>query len=153
MYDEEKGESMSDVLKFDPRDAVKTPQDLSGKSMNLGSLYDMNRYFYEKMDSMKESKRRELMVAVGLWFSSKPNQRYFMFLCKELSDYTIFHFDSYNYSAAKEELDSLVSSRGELKDIQYNHDTDTYDFWVQSVQDNSIHMYKLFACNDFIIEV
>lgn len=120
---------------------------------NMGTLYDINKVAYAKLDSMPEDKAKEMLTNIGMWFSSKKSFKYFMFLCKELSDYTIFNFESFNYSKGKDELVDLVDSRGTLLDIVYNHNSDGYEIWVRSLQDGEVHMYMLFDCNDFIITI
>ena len=134
----------TDVLDF---------QKSKSHKMTLGSVYDLNRSLYKNVPPMAADSAQEFFNNVGMWFSSKPGNVYFMFLCRELNDYTIFHFGTTNFAQGQTELEDLVKSRGELKDIEYNHDTDSYDFWVTSVFDEEVHMYKLFMCQDFIIEI
>ena len=143
---------MGDVLRFHPRDSANAVNANIGGA-NLGSLYDMNRYFYSQMPDMDEKKKEELIMNIAMWFSSKPTNKFFMMLCRELNDYTIFHFEHPNYSKGKTELEELLKSRGQVKDIYYNHDTDTYDFWLLSSLDGQIQMYKIFMCDDFIIQI
>lgn len=143
---------MGDILQFNPRDsasAVKTKTN----GATLGSLYDMNRYFYGQSPDMDPKKRDEMIMNISMWFSSKPGNKFFMMLCRELNDYTIFYFEHPNYSKGKTELEELLKSRGIIKDIYYNHDTDTYDFWLLSALDGQIQMYKIFMCDDFIIQI
>ena len=118
----------------------------------MGTVYDFNKLAYEKVKG-PEQRKREMLANIGMWFSSDPKFKYFMFLCRELSDYTIFNFESFNYSKAKEELEELIHERGELLDIVYNHNNDTYEIWMRTKSDNQIHMYMLFDCNDFIITI
>lgn len=125
------------------------------------TLYQINKMAYRQVPKMNELQFNQMMNNISLWFSSKEKTHYFMFLSKELSDYTIFHFNTYDYSKAREELVKLVNSRGIPVDIQYDHDTDTYDIWVRRISIDPITskptmdvvMYKMFECNDFIIEI
>ena len=143
---------MDDILQFHPRDSANAVNASVGGA-NLGSLYDMNRYFYSQLPDMDEKKKEELIMNIAMWFSSKPTNKFFMMLCRELNDYTIFHFEHPNHSKGKTELEELLKSRGSVKDIYYNHDTDTYDFWLLSSLDGQIQMYKIFMCDDFIIQI
>lgn len=118
--------------------------------MSFGTLYDVNKMMYEKMSPMSAEDFQNYMINISLWFS-KNNFQYFMFLCRELSDYTIFNFLSTNYNKGREELIDLITSRGVPMDIEYKHEEDAYDIWVKRA--GEVHMYKLFPCNDFIIEV
>lgn len=143
---------MDDVLQFHPRDTASA---ISAKAdgVSLGSLYDMNRYFYSTVPDMDAKKRDEMIMNISMWFSSKPGNKFFMMLCRELNDYTILYFEHPNYSKGKTELEELLRSRGTVKDIYYNHDTDTYDFWLLSSLDGQIQMYKIFMCDDFVIQI
>lgn len=144
---------MDDVISFKPKKTEDKIQE-SGQKANMGTLYDMNLYFYEKLPPMDSKKVSQFLQNIGMWFSSEPSNKYFMFFCRELFDFTIFNFTSPNYSLGKEELTALVNSRAiSIKDIVYNHDTNTYDFWLVSPLDSKVHMYKLFMCGDFIIEI
>ena len=125
------------------------------------TLYQINKMAYQQVPKMNELQFNQMMNNISLWFSSKEKSRYFMLLSKELSDYTIFHLNTYDYSKAREELVELVNSRGIPVDIQYDHDTDTYDIWVRRISVDpttskptmDVVMYKMFECDDFIIEI
>lgn len=142
------------MKKIQPKETFERIQEREEKKANLGTLYDMNLFMYSKIPSMDTKRQDEYIQNAAMWFSSKPENKYFMFYCKELSDFTIFNFVTSNYARGKEELISLIQARAkEVKDIVYNHDTDSYDFWIVSSLDGQVHMYKLFMCKDFIIEV
>ena len=125
------------------------------------TLYQINKMAYRQVPKMNELQFNQMMNNISLWFSSKEKSHYFMLLSKELSDYTIFHLNTYDYSKAREELVKLVNSRGIPVDIQYDHDTDTYDIWVRRISVDpttskpimDVVMYKMFECDDFIIEI
>lgn len=118
--------------------------------MNM-TMYDFNKAVYQNMPPLEPNEFTEDMVSISLWFSSKEKTKHFMLLCRELNDYTIFEFDTYNYDDARNKLSALIASRGKPMDIDYNHDTDTYDIWVQ--KNGEIYMYKLFDCEDFFVYV
>ena len=145
---------MRDTIKFKSKKTTEKIQESEQQVANMGTLYDMNRYFYQTMPPMNKDEQDSIIQNAAMWFSSKPGNHYFLFLCKELTDFTFFNFVSTNYAQGKEELINLINSRFcEIKDIVYNHDTDSYDFWGISVMTADIHMYKLFMCDDFVIEV
>ena len=94
----------------------------------------------------------DYVMNMSLWFS-QPHRSYFMFLNNELHDYTIFNFIEPNYAEGMEELKKLILSRGVPVAIDYNHEHDYYEVWVRDVQKKSAHMYILFVCDDFMIEI
>ena len=145
---------MGDVVHFKPKSTKEKIQESGQKKATMGTLYDMNLYFYEQLPSIDPKKFDQMLQNAAMWFSSEPDNKYFMFFCRELFDFTIFNFKNPNYSLGKEELCNLIHTRAkDLKDIVYNHDTNTYDFWLVSSLDGKVHMYKLFMCGDFIIEI
>lgn len=126
---------------------------MAKKTATLGTLYEFNQMAYKQVKPIAPAKASEMIFNIGMWFSSDPTYKYFMLLCRELNDYTIFDFRSYNYSKGEEELSELIHSRGQVLDIQYDHENDNYDIWIKSKQDGEPHMYKLFDCNDFVIPI
>lgn len=124
----------------------------------VGTLYDLNKNLYKQVPHMNSNDFDNMATNMALWFSSRAQRKYFMFLCRELNDYTIFHFNSANYNAAREELVDLIRSRGNACiDIQYDHAGDNYDIWLKrydvETKEAQVYMYKLFPCDDFIIEI
>ena len=123
---------------------------MAGKDIEM-TLYDLNKAMYLQMKPMEAYDFNQQMVNIALWFSSKKDTKYFMLLCKERSDYTIFNLQSYDYDTARNELTAIVTNRGVPMDVDYNHDTDTYDIWVK--KGGEVYMYKLFECDDFVIRI
>lgn len=120
---------------------------------DLMTKYEFNQLAYETAKPISHDKAKEMFTNIGMWFSSKSSFKYFMLLCRELNDYTVFDFQSYNYAKGKEELVNLLAHRGRLLDIEYDHTTDSYEIWVRAKSDKKPHMYKLFDCNDFVIQI
>lgn len=125
------------------------------KNLEMGNLYDFNKIAYTKMPSIPADRAKEKFQDISAWFAAKPSNKYFMLLCKELADYTVFNLSKGADStvAAIQELKDLTKHRGTLLDISYNENFNSYEFWVRAKQDGEVHMYLLFECNDFIIEV
>lgn len=119
------------------------------KKVNVGTLYETNCDIYKALPPMKTEDFDTKTLNIAAWFSSRTDRKYFMFLCKELSDYTIFEFKEPRYEEAKKELRSLITSRGLPVLIDYNHDLDSYEIWVK--REDTVHMYMLFPCDDFMI--
>ena len=123
---------------------------MAGKDIEM-TLYDLNKAMYLQMKPMEAYDFTQQMVNIALWFSSKKDAKYFMLLCKERSDYTVFDFQSYDYDTARNELTAIITNRGMPMDVDYDHDTDTYDIWVK--KGGEVYMYKLFDCDDFVIRI
>lgn len=124
---------------------------MADKKMNMGDLYSFNQTIYKQLPPIPADEYASEVFNMGMWFSSRTDRKDFMFLCRELNDYTIFHFNAPRYDDAKEELKSLITSRGIPVAIDYNHDQDSYEVWVK--RGGEVHMYLLFCCDDFMINI
>lgn len=114
-------------------------------------VYDFNKMAYEKVKPMRDADFINDMTGIGLWFSSQQKFRYFLLLGWEDRYFTFFNIENHNYNAAREALINCVRSLGIPLDINYNHSENNYDFWIRQ-EDGKAHMYKLFPCNDFVVE-
>lgn len=114
-------------------------------------VYDFNKIAYEKVKPMSDADFINDMTGIGLWFSSQQKFRYFLLLGWEDRYFTFFNIEKHNYNAAREALINCVRSLGIPLDINYNHSENNYDFWIRQ-GDGKAHMYKLFPCNDFVVE-
>lgn len=132
-----------------------------GKKASFGNLYEFNKIAYNKVTAIPADKAEEKFKEIETWFgatygtlneSSGTETHYQMLLCRELSDYTVFAQLSSNAEAATLDLQDVVSGRGALLDVVYNSDVNAYEIWIRAKQDNDVHMYMLFRCDDFVIE-
>lgn len=114
-------------------------------------VYDFNKMAYEKVKPMNDADFINDITGIGLWFSSQQKFRYFLLLGWEDRYFTFFNIENHNYNAAREALINCVRSLGIPLDINYNHSENNYDIWIRQ-GDGKAHMYKLFPCNDFVVE-
>lgn len=114
-------------------------------------VYDFNKMAYEKVKPMSDADFINDITGIGLWFSSQQKFRYFLLLGWEDRYFTFFNIENYNYNAAREALINCIRSLGIPLDINYNHSESNYDIWIRQ-GDGKAHMYKLFPCNDFVVE-
>lgn len=115
------------------------------------SQYDIYKNLYANMDPLDDSKLSSRLNTIGNWFGAKLPNTYFMLLCRERNDYTIFKLKSPNYYQACQELKETLQSRGDIIDIEYIHGDDCYQCWVKNT--GAVSMYMLFPCDDFVIEI
>lgn len=111
------------------------------------------------VDVFTKTKTISEMTNVGAWLSTDKAFHYFMLLCREAYDFTVINLESSNYSKAAQEIQEVLESRGDIVFIEYCHEDETYEFWIKtneymkSVTGSDYVMFKLFPCNDFVIEV
>lgn len=121
--------------------------------IEVGNVFEMNKQIRRKTNPMTEDKIDEAIVNVAGWCSFRCNSRYYMLLCKERSDYTIFRLSNYNYDKAGRELREVLESRGTILGIDYMHGYDCYECWVRDEETSEPFLYMFFICDDFIVEV
>lgn len=120
--------------------------------IEMGNLYNVNKLLMAKAPGVSEKKIKEELTSIGLWMSSKPKTYYYTLMCRELYDFTVFHFNSPNYNQCVEELHSVLKSRGKVIAIDYAHGFDSYECWIKT-EDGEVVMYLLFAYDQGVIEI
>ncbi len=118
------------------------------------TLYDANKQIMKTMAPVSKIKMNLDFANLGAWMSKYPNAHYFMLLCKERSDYTMFHLNNYNYSKATKEVREVLEERGTLLGINYVHGEDAYECWIREEGENpQVYMFMLFQADWMVVEV
>lgn len=124
------------------------------------SLYDMNKQLVlQNCEVLTEAHLKDEMAGIAAWFSFEKESCYFMLLCHELRDYTIFHFNSSSkkcYDASMELLE-VLQNRGEIVNISYEERA--YSIWItreEEVEGEAVraaYLYHLFPYDLGVVEV
>jgi hypothetical protein len=79
--------------------------------------------------------------------------KYFMLLCKDRSDYTLFNMVDSNFDIQelKEALKDCFTNRGDVYDIHYEKNTDAYEIWLKI--EDEFYAYYLFPYDIGVIEI
>ena len=120
--------------------------------IEMGTLYDLNRQVMAQLPPQDDNIIKDYFRSIGSWFSFHNKEKYFMFMCKEQSDFTILHFLDCNYNKAIQELKELIEERGELIMIDYDHDQDIFECWIRN-SENEASLYMLFEAQWMIIDI
>lgn len=88
-------------------------------------------------------------VADDIWENDKP--AYWMLLCRERNDYTIFRLER-NKEELYLALVECLSNRGKVLDITKQKDSN-YEIWIRDFDTNENVVYYLFNYNNGMIEV
>ena len=115
------------------------------------SNYDIHKQLYAQMEPNEETLNKQL-ANVGAWFSANMSCKYWMLMCKEISYYTVFHFNSFNWNKAVEELKKTLDFRGTLVDVSYVHGQDAYECWIRNPE-GDVEMYYLFPYDWGVVEI
>ena len=116
------------------------------------SNYEIHKQLYASMAAHSNKTINERYVSIGAWFSTHPASNYYTLMCREIYDFTVFHFNNMNYDKGIQEVKKTLLSRGEVLDINYSQENDTYECWIKC-KDGEIRMYLLFDSNFMVVEV
>jgi hypothetical protein len=114
------------------------------------SLYDLNKAVMQTREPLTQQQLRQQLAEIASWFSFTKDT-YYMLLCHERRDYTIFKFMDSSKRCQKgiEELEEVLLDRGQVIDITY--EPDVYPIWVRIDGEN--YLYYLFPYDMGVIEV
>lgn len=120
--------------------------------IELDTLYGINKQLYAKInpDQEKIDERLNQIKLLGSW------NQYYMLLCREKNDYTIFHINenlAFKDEQIRKEIKEVLESRGTIIDIVQMNQLDFCECWIRENDTNEIFMYAFFPCQDWVIEV
>lgn len=123
-----------------------------GKDLDINiNLYDFNKAGmaqlkpYDPIMLARECKE----VADDLWENEKPS--YWMLLCRERNDYTIFRIYQ-DCEELKNALIECLNNRGSVLDIKKQEDGN-YEIWIRDFYTEENVVYYLFDYNNALVEV
>lgn len=116
------------------------------KEVSLGTLYDVNKNLIQNaikaLDETALNSKKEIIKN----FLRKTNNNYYMLLCNERKDYTIFTIGNIENKEQKIEklpfvlIDECLKNRGEIRVIELTEDKDAIEAWI-SINDESFAYY------------
>ena len=114
--------------------------------ISAGRLYEMNQQIMDQSSPLNEQELENAKKTVKAFFMDRYDKMYFMLLCKERSDYTVFSIASkLSCGFAMNELMTLLQERGQILSIEKNSaDDSSLEIWVKCSEDNKSHAYYLF---------
>lgn len=122
--------------------------------VNAGSLYDMNKQLFKQLKPPSKAAIDLELANIGAWFSSNFETKYYMLLCKERSDYTLFHLENFNYDKAIQELREVLEERGDIMGFDFVHGENAYQCWVRERdEEHQVYMFMLFDADWMIVEI
>lgn len=93
----------------------------------FGNLYDINKNIVAqneiKLNEGILNSKKEIIKN----FINKTNNNYYMLLCNERKDYTVFHNNSLSMETAKILVDECLFNRGEIRGIDLTKDKDAIE--------------------------
>jgi hypothetical protein len=118
----------------------------------LGTLYDMNKNAMNAEKPMSAYALRNRLDLAKKYF--QDNKEYFMLLCREQNDYTIFKISEKTVEKINEAasiLGECLTNRGEVLSIDKHDLGPALEIWLRINGENFV--YYLFPYDEAIIEV
>lgn len=116
----------------------------------LGNLYELNKQIMSQLPPQDKNVMDHNWTVIGDWFGKDTN-RWFMLMCKEKSDFTLFHITDNKFTKTIQELKEVLQERGQILAIQYQHGEDVFEIWVKCKKE--VFMFMLFSAGWMVIEV
>lgn len=123
------------------------------QQVEFGNLYDVNKNLVENYEkSLSPTALREKLKMVKKYMVKQHN--YFMLLCHEKRDYTLFKLQENSSSKAEIailELKECLENRGVIKGIDKTQDGMAIEIWISSEGESSC--YYFFPYDEGVIEI
>lgn len=125
----------------------------------IGTLYDMNKTMVEQAEkplteAILNSKKEELRN-----FLRKTKNQYYMLLCHEQRDYTIFDLGYENYISLEDKInhsinvliDECLKNRGSIRGFDITEDKNAIEIWLSI--DGESYAYYFFPYDAAVIDI
>jgi hypothetical protein len=114
--------------------------------ISLGTVYDINKNLMQNEKRLSNNILNKKIKEIARFFTKG---KYFMLLCHEQRDYTIFQLTTEEKSKkASEELKLCMENRGEILSIDETPDG-AYEIWIRNIQ--GAFVYYLFPYDEAVI--
>lgn len=123
--------------------------------MNIGTLYDLNKNLVQKNISALEKGVLNSKKEIIKNFLRDTKDTYYMLLCHEQRDYTVFKIDTLEDSKYNEMIsiliDECLKNRGIIKSIELTKDKQAIEIWLMIEEEAFV--YYLFPYSEAVITV
>lgn len=119
----------------------------------MGSLYEMNKTIMNSAPALTKDEIEKKRIELQDKFFNKGTGRYYMLLCNERKDYTVFHLSfsgTLSCIQASYDIIECLKNRGEITAIDYMEETGAYECWIR--RSGISYMYALFPYDAAVIE-
>lgn len=122
-----------------------------------GNLYDMNKNLVAQVEKPLKGKAltNKINNEIIPYLNEKlANHSYFMLLCHEKRDYTVFHISDRDKmeTAIAQELKECLANRGTIYGIDKTEDTVALEIWI-NYQNEEMVCYYFFPYDSGVIEL
>lgn len=126
------------------------------KEIEFGTLYDINKNIVKQNEIKLSEGVLNSKKQIITDFIKKCNNYYYMLLCNERKDYTVFRWVNISNNDDAKEIaqilvDECLTNRGEIRGIDLTKTKDAIEIWM--VIDDEAYVYYFFPYDNAIIEV
>ena len=124
----------------------------------LGNLYDMNKQIMDQRPKLLDTEIQKTKELLRKWLTDNFKQKYFMLLCHELRDYTLFNLDkTSSWAIAKpdaifncaNDILECINNRGIILAADLQSDN-VWELWIRTEEGSFV--YYLFSYGDAVLE-
>ena len=125
-------------------------------NLEMGTVYDLNKQLVETAEKVISPYKLNEKKKIIKQFVRENKDNYFMLLCNERRDYTLFNIISNKEEDKLNELanifvDECLQNRGNIKGIDLTENKDAIEVWL-SIEGES-YCYYFFPYNAGVVEV
>ena len=126
--------------------------------VSFGNLYDINKQLMEQEPEISSEELQTAKENLREWLTHNFNQKYFMLLCHELRDYTLFNLDKTDtwkmakpqtIFTAAEDIIECMTNRGTLLVVDQQEDG-VWELWIRN--SSGCFAYYLFPYGTAVLE-
>ena len=109
--------------------------------VTLGSLYDINQQLMQQEPLLSNELKIEKITQLQKWFAKNISEQYFMLLCNDQKDYTLFNLESKHFSpvqmyeTAAQDVIECLENRGSILAITLE-DNNAWELWIRNSEGN-----------------
>lgn len=120
--------------------------------ITMGNIYELNQKAFSSFPPFNANDIRKSTKKLEKYFANSKAE-YYMLLCRELYDYTVYTIDRkhYNKSKAAFEVIETLLERGDIVEINQTDDKIAFELWVIYNEDRTAHVYYLFPYDNAVI--
>lgn len=125
-------------------------------NLEMGTVYDLNKQLVETAEKVISPYKLNEKKKIIKQFVRESKDTYFMLLCNERRDYTLFNIINNKEENKLNELanvfvDECLKNRGDIKGIDLTENKDAIEVWL-SIEGES-YCYYFFPYNAGVVEV
>lgn len=132
---------------------MKEKKDITETSSLEINAYDFNKMAMDTIKISPKVIKEKCAGAAQDIFNRKKNKSYWMLLCRERYDFTIFEIFSNTSNEFEKALYECLKNRGKIIDIDKIQEDGNYEIWIKDKDTKENFIYYLFDYNNGVIEV